>query len=81
MKDKVLYNFKIGTRFIIDVLPVNNGDVVFSCTNQADKPSIEIGVLEKTGEDIIQSMKLESLLDDIPDGKFRIMLEKMEVSE
>jgi hypothetical protein len=81
VKTPVIYGFKIGTRFTIDVLPPKNGEAVFSVVGMDNDPPIEIGYIEKTRENVIWDIKLESLLDDIPNGKFRVLLAKAEVGE
>jgi hypothetical protein len=80
-KVPVFYGFKIGKRFMIDILPPRDDKVVFSIGDCEDDPLIEIGCIEKTRESIIQDIRIESLLDDIPDGKFRVLLAKVEASE
>jgi hypothetical protein len=79
MRNKVV--FPIGQRFIAEVLPVNGNRVEFSIEPLKEAAPIEIGSFEKGAESIIQNIKIESVLDTIPCGKFRVLLAKMEESE
>jgi hypothetical protein len=80
-KNRIEYGFVVGERFIVEIHPQEKNKMIFSVESFEGDLPIQIGFFEKTSGSIIQDIGLESVLDVIPDGKFRILLEKMEVSE
>jgi hypothetical protein len=79
--NRVVYSFPIAKRFIVEILPTEDGHAEFSVEPVGEALPIQIGVLVKSKENIMQDIRLESILDTIPVGKFRILLEKMEAPE
>jgi hypothetical protein len=78
---KVFYGFDVGKRFIIETLPQEGNMIKISIAPLEGEMPIQIGFFEKSRENIIQNISIESIIDTIPDGQFRIVLEKMEAPE
>ena len=78
MVESVDYSFKVGARFLIEVMPPKDGEISFNVKPVTGAKTIQVGFLEKKPHRITQDLGLGELLDEIPEGYYKILLEKTE---
>jgi len=71
------YDLKEGTIFLVEVLPSKSG-ARFSISEYSRREEIiHIGTFQKNKDAIIQQLKTWVLIDDVPDGNYKIFIEKI----
>jgi hypothetical protein len=78
MVENVDYEFKVGASFLVEVLPPKNDMVGFNVMSVCRENTIYAGFLKKNSGGVKREFKFEHSMDDVPDGTYKILLEKVE---
>lgn len=74
----VKYGFKIGEQFNVEIeKPDKDGTFLVKVKNVSENPLIYTGTFRKTKDSFVQNLEIESILDKLPEGDYRIMLQGM----